>query len=539
MAAARHGAASSTDVRREAARRRAFAVISHPDAGKSTLTEAIALHANAISRAGAVHGKPGRRGVVSDWMELERTRGISISSAVLQFAYRDKVINLVDTPGHADFSEDTYRALSAVDCVVMLLDAARGLEPQTLKLFDVCRDRRLPVITFINKWDRPGLDPLALCDELVQRLNLRPMPLNWPVGRAGQFHGLLDCRDGTFVRYGRTVGGATAAPQERLDPRSAQATTAGEDWARAQDEVRLLAESGHTFDREAFLSGQASPLFFGAAVLNHGVRELLDFLVDLAPAPEPRSDTSGNQRELDTSFSAFVFKVQTGMNPAHRDQIAFARVCSGVFERGMVVTNAATGRLFATKYVHQVFGQQRTTLDVAYPGDVIGLVNATALSVGDTLYAGKPGVVFPRLPSFAPAHFAVARPADLNRVKQFHRGIDQLQAEGVVQVLRSERRNRGGAVVVAAVGMMQFDVARHRMVSDYGAPIALDHLEYSVVRRLTDPRQRHLIDSGSRSEVLVRADGTELAVFTSSSDLAALRRRHPELELARLVAGVD
>jgi peptide chain release factor 3 len=537
MAAARHGAALPTDVRREAARRRAFAVISHPDAGKSTLTEAIALHANAISRAGAVHGKPGRRGVVSDWLEIERTRGISISSAVLQFAYRDKVINLVDTPGHADFSEDTYRALSAVDCVVMLLDAARGLEPQTLKLFDVCRDRGLPVITFINKWDRPGLDPLVLYDELVQRLNLRPTPLNWPVGRSGLFHGLLDCRDGTFVRYGRTVGGASAAPQERLDPRSAQ-VAAGEDWAQAQDDVRLLAESGHTFDRETFLSGQASPLFFGAAVLNHGVHELLDFLVDLAPAPAPRRDTGGNQRELDTSFSAFVFKVQTGMNPAHRDQIAFARVCSGVFERGMVVTNAATGRPFATKYVHQVFGQQRTTLDIAYPGDVIGLVNATALSVGDTLYSGKPGVVFPRLPSFAPAHFAVARPADLSRVKQFHRGIAQLQAEGVVQVLRSERRNRGGAVVVAAVGMMQFDVATYRMVSDYGAPIVLDHLEYSVVRRLTDPRRRHLIDS-SRSEVLVRTDGTELAVFASSSDLAAVRRKHPDLELARLVAGVD
>jgi peptide chain release factor 3 len=377
-----------------------------------------------------------------------------------------------------------------------------------------------------------------LCDELVQRINLRPMPLNWPVGRAGLFHGLLDCRDETFVRYGRTAGGATAAPQERLDPRSAQAA-AGEDWARAQDEVRLLAESGHTFDRETFLGGQASPLFFGAAVLNHGVRELLDFLVDLAPAPEPRSDANGNQRELDNSFSAFVFKVQTGMNPAHRDQIAFARVCSGVFERGMVVTNAATGRPFATKYVHQVFGQQRTTLDIAYPGDVIGLVNATTLSVGDTLYSGKPGVVFPRLPSFAPAHFAVARPADLSRVKQFHRGIAQLQAEGVVQVLRSERRNRGGAVVVAAVGMMQFDVAAYRMVSDYGSPIALDHLEYSVVRRLTDPRKGHLIDTGSRSEVLVRADGTELAVFTSNSDLAALRRRHPDLELARLVAGVD
>ncbi|SDM30070.1 peptide chain release factor 3 [Lentzea albidocapillata subsp. violacea] len=530
--------ARETDVPYEAARRRTFAVISHPDAGKSTLTEAIALHAKAISQAGAVHGKAGRRAVVSDWMRMEQARGISITSAVLRFSHRDTLINLVDTPGHADFSEDTYRVVSAVDSVVMLLDAAKGLEAQTLKLFDVCRSQGVPVITFVNKWDRPGRDALDLCDELATHTGLQPMPLTWPIGPAGEFHGLLDCRDGTMVRYQRTVGGATAAQEERLDPAVAAAQE-GPAWSRACEEADLLDASGGGFDHERFLAAEASPVLFGAAMLNYGVRHLLDFLVDFAPAPRPRVDVSGRPRRLDAPFSAFVFKVQTGMNPAHRDQIAFARVCSGAFERGMVVTNVATGKPFATKYVQQAFGQQRTTLDVAYPGDVIGLVNASALRVGDTLFAGVPEVRFPRLPRFAPAYFAVARPADVARAKQFHRAIAQLHAEGVVQVMRSQRRGQGSAPVLAAVGPMQFEVALHRMEWEFAALMTLEHLPYTVVRRLADPSQRPLVDTGWRSEVLMRDDGTELAVFAGQVELAVLQRLHPHLKLDHLVGGVD
>ncbi|MFC4857805.1 peptide chain release factor 3 [Actinophytocola glycyrrhizae] len=531
------GQQTAVNVVGEAARRRSFAVISHPDAGKSTLTEALALHARVISEAGAVHGKAGRRGVVSDWLAMEQARGISITSAALQFSYGDAVINMLDTPGHADFSEDTYRVLSAVDSAVMLLDAAKGLEPQTLKLFDVCRHRGIPVITFINKWDRPGREALELCDELVERIGLQPMPLTWPVGEAGQFRGVRDCLDGTFVRYARTVGGATAAAEERLTSDRAHAEV-GADWLRAEEEADLLVASGGDFDPAPFFAATATPVLFGSAVLNFGVRHLLDVLVELAPRPTPRQDADGEPRRLEAPFSAFVFKVQTGMDPAHRDQIAFARVCSGVFERGMVVTNATTGRPFATKYAQQMFGQQRSTLDTAYPGDVVGLVNATALRVGDTLYSGKPPVRFPGLPSFAPAHFAVARPADLGRAKQFRKGVEQLGSEGVVQVLRSDRRG-DAAPVLAAVGPMQFEVAAHRLETEFGARAALERLPYTVARHLDDPAQRTLVDTGRRSEVLTRADGTDLALFIDQHALGVMRRLHPELALGSLVAGAD
>jgi peptide chain release factor 3 len=520
-------------VRTEAGRRRTFAVISHPDAGKSTLTEALALHAEVISEAGAVHGKGNRRGVVSDWLEMERARGVSITSAALQFAYGDAVINLLDTPGHADFSEDTYRVLTAVDAAVMLLDAAKGLEPQTLKLFEVCRARGVPVITFINKWDRPGRAALELCDELSERIGLAPMPLTWPVGIAGEFRGVADVRSGEFVRYERTAGGATAAPGQHLGAEQALAEE-GEDWTRSHEEVELLTTSGGGFDRAAFYAASATPVLFGAAVRDFGVRHLLDLLVSLAPTPQPRIDVHDEQRALDAPFSAFVFKVQTGMDRAHRDRVAFARVCSGRFERGMVVTNASTGRPFATKYAQQMFGRERQTLDVAYPGDVIGLVNATALRVGDTLYDGRPAVAFPGLPTFAPAHFAVARSSELGRSKQFHRGVEALESEGVVQVLRSDRR--GDAVpVFAAVGPMQFDVAAHRLENEFGTPVGLDHLPYTVVRRLTDPAHRGIIEASGRGEVLTRTDGTELALFSDQIALSVMQRKTPDLAVEELV----
>ncbi|MQA10421.1 MAG: peptide chain release factor 3 [Pseudonocardiaceae bacterium] len=537
MTASQTAAVAPHEVTREAGRRRTFAVISHPDAGKSTLTEALALHAKVLTSAGAVHGKGGRRGVTSDWLEMEQARGISITSAALQFGYGDTVINLLDTPGHSDFSEDTYRVLSAVDSAVMLLDAAKGLEPQTLKLFDVCRHRGIPVITFINKWDRPGRDALDLCDELSERINLQAMPLTWPVGEAGHFRGALDVRTGGMVRYQRTAGGATVAPETHLDAEQAS-TEEGAGWEQAREESELLISSGGEFDIERFSDATATPVLFGAAVLNFGVRQLLDLLVELAPRPNRRLDAGGAPRELDSPFSAFVFKVQTGMDRSHRDQIAFARVCSGRFERGMTVTNATTGRPFATKYVQQVFGQQRSTLDVAYPGDVIGLVNATALRVGDTLYLDRPPVRFPGLPSFAPSHFAVVRPRDLGRAKQFRKGVDQLASEGVVQVLRSDRRG-DATPVFAVVGPMQFDVATHRLDVEFGVPVTLDRLQYSVVRRLVEPAHRSLIDSSGRGEVLTRTDGAELALFTDEVALGVITRQHPELGVEHLVAGTD
>ncbi|MQA95858.1 MAG: peptide chain release factor 3 [Streptosporangiales bacterium] len=526
--------AASRDVHAEAGRRRTFAVISHPDAGKSTLTEALALHASAISQAGAVHGKAGRRGVTSDWMAMERDRGISITSAVLRFDYGDTVVNLLDTPGHADFSEDTYRVLEAVDCAVMLLDSAKGLEPQTLKLFDVCRNRRVPVITFVNKWDRPGREPLELLDEIEQRIRLRPTPVNWPVGIAGDFRGLLECSTGDYTAYTRTPGGAQTALEEHLSPDQA-AERESDAYRTAREELALLEEIGAGIDMPGFLAGESSPVLFGAALPNIGVRRLLHALRDLAPPPRPRHDAGDRPRPVEAAFSGLVFKVQANMDPAHRDRIAFVRVCSGRFERGMVLTHAATGRPFATKYAQAMFGSERETLDVAYPGDVIGLVNATALRPGDTLYADDP-VQFPAIPSFAPEHFAVIRCKDAGKHKQFRKGIDQLDTEGVVQVLTSDLRG-DQAPVLAAVGPLQFDVVLHRLEQEFRAPAELTHLDYRLAR-CTDTDGAEALAGERGVEVLTRRlDGATLALFTDQWVLRALQRNRPGIHLETLLAG--
>ncbi len=527
--------AGADDVSREAARRRTFAVISHPDAGKSTRTEALALHAHVIGQAGAVHGKAGRRGTVSDWQDMEQARGISITSAALQFSYRDHVVNLLDTPGHADFSEDTYRVLSAVDAAVMLLDAAKGLEPQTLKLFQVCKHRGIPVITVINKWDRPGRDPLDLLDEISSRIGLRPTPLTWPVGVAGDFRGVLDRRTGQMVAFTRTVGGAGIARAELLDADTALERE-GDAFAEAVDSDELLASDGANHDQAAFLAGRTTPVLFASAFLNFGVGQLLDVLLELAPAPQDRPDEDGVPRPIQAPFSALVFKVQAGMDRAHRDRLAFARVCSGVFERGMVVTHAATGRPFTTKYAHSVFGRERTTLEQAFPGDVIGLVNAGSLRAGDTLYS-EDAVAFPPIPSFAPEHFAVVRAQDVSRYKQFARGISQLEQEGVVQVLRSDLRS-AQSPVLAAVGPMQFEVVEHRMGGEFSSPVRLERLDYSVARRV-QPKDVPALSGERGVEVLTRGDGALLALFTDIWRVRSVERQLPDVVLEPLVAAAD
>ncbi|MGH3150582.1 MAG: peptide chain release factor 3 [Streptosporangiaceae bacterium] len=528
--------AAGSRVLAEAARRRAFAVISHPDAGKSTLTEALALHASAITQAGAVHGKAGRRGVTSDWMALERARGISVTSAALRFDYHDMVLNLLDTPGHADFSEDTYRVLSAVDCAVMLLDSAKGLEPQTLKLFDVCRSRAVPVITFVNKWDRPGREPLELLDEIEQRIGLRPAPVNLPVGVAGDFRGLIERSTGEYTVFTRTPGGAGRALEARLDAEAAAARD-GDAYAAAREELALLDEVyGAGVDMSSFLAGVSSPVLFGAALPNFGVHYLLDAVTKLAPPPAMRDDIKGEPRPVDAPFSGLVFKVQANMDPAHRDRVAFVRVCSGRFERGMVVTHAATGRPFATKYAQAMFGQDRETVEVAFPGDVIGLVNATALRPGDTLYEGEAPVEFPPIPSFAPEHFAVVRGKDAGKQKQFRRGIEQLDTEGVVQVLSSDLRG-DQAPVLAAVGPLQFDVVLHRLEFEFGARAELDHLDYTLARR-TDAEGARALAGQRAVEVLTRRhDGAVLALFSDKWRLGQVQREHPGILLEPLIAG--
>jgi peptide chain release factor 3 len=518
----------------EATRRRSIAVISHPDAGKSTLTEALALHARAIDEAGAVHGKGNRAGVVSDWLEMERKRGISITSAALQFVYGDVVINLLDTPGHADFSEDTYRVLTAVDAAVMLLDAAKGLEPQTLKLFEVCRRRGVPVITFVNKWDRPGREILELCDELEQRIGLQPMPVTWPVGEAGRFAGLLDCADGSVRTYQRAPGGAAIAAEQVLDAATA-AQELDADYAQAVEGAQLL----DPVDRAEFLAGRATPLLCGAALSNIGVRQLLDTVVDLAPAPgaRPADDTDAGAvgRPVDAAFSGFVFKMQAGMDPHHRDHVAFVRVCSGRFTRGMVVTHERTGRPFATKYALSVFGRDRATVENAYPGDVVGLVNASSLAVGDTVYdPSGPAVRFPPMPVFEPEHFAVARVADPGRSKQFRKGIAQLEQEGVVQVLVTEARG-DASPILAAVGPLQFEVATFRMEHEFSAPVRLEAVPLSVARRI-DADGAATVARFIGAEVARRADGVLLGLFRDVWHSRSFMRSHPEVPLTPIDA---
>lgn len=521
---------NASEVVTEAKRRRTFAVISHPDAGKSTLTEALALHARVIGEAGAVHGKAGRSEVISDWMDMEKARGISVTSAALQFEYAGHVINLLDTPGHADFSEDTYRVLAAVDGAVMLLDAAKGLEPQTLKLFDVCKYRGVPVVTFINKWDRPGKHALDIVDELEQRIGLQSTPVNWPVGEAGVFHGLLNRSDETMTKFRRAPGGAKIAAETTLTATEAKQEHPDE-WNTATDEAALLGE----FDTEPFLTGKSTPMLFGSAVGNIGVRQLLDTLVEVAPAPNARADADGQLRPVDAPFSGLVFKVQAGMDKAHRDRLAFVRVCSGRFERGAAVTHAASGRPFATKYVRTMLGRERENIDVAYPGDIVGLVNAKALTVGDTLHAEGSPVAFPTMPSFAPERFVAARTGDTSKAKQFRRGIEQLAEEGVVQVLHSDRRG-DAAPILAAVGPLQFDVATARLDQEFGVPVILDQLPYTLAR-LTDNASTAILARESGVEIAERHDGALLALFPDKWRLQAIERRHTDITLEPLVAG--
>lgn len=542
-----------SDLFAQAARRRTFAVIAHPDAGKSTLTEALALHAHVISEAGAVHGKAGRKATVSDWMEMEKDRGISIASSALQFEYAPEghtgepyMINLVDTPGHADFSEDTYRVLTAVDAAVMLIDGAKGLEPQTLKLFRVCKARGLPIVTVINKWDRPGMAPLELMDEIVQEIGLQPTPLFWPVGEAGDFRGLAKVSDDgepeEYIHFIRTAGGSTIAPEEHYSPEQAEERE-GDAWSTAAEEVELMTMDGALHDQELFLDCTTSPVIFASAMLNFGVHQILDTLCVLAPSPGSRASSQkaideataafDAARDVTDDFSGVVFKVQAGMDKNHRDSLAFMRVVSGEFDRGMQVTHAQSGRSFSTKYALTVFGRTRNTVDTAYPGDIVGLVNAGTLAPGDTIYAGRK-VQYPPMPQFAPEHFRTLRAKSLGKYKQFRKALDQLAAEGVVQILKNDARG-DAAPVMAAVGPMQFEVMMARMDNEYNVETIAEPVPYSVARRTT-PETAAELTKQRGCEVFTRTDGELIALFGDKWRLQFIEKEHPEFVLEPLVA---
>ncbi|MFV1989873.1 MAG: peptide chain release factor 3 [Acidimicrobiales bacterium] len=511
----------------ESQRRRTFAIISHPDAGKTTLTEKFLLYSGAVKEAGSVKARRGRKTARSDWMDLEQQRGISITSSALQFEYDLDIVNLLDTPGHRDFSEDTYRVLAAVDAAVMVLDAAKGIEPQTLKLFEVCRQRNIPLLTFINKFDRPGLEALELLDNIEKHIGLHATPLNWPVGIAGDFRGVVDRETRIMTQFKRTARGATEAGEVFLT--SEEAAVAEQDvWPNTLEELELLDEIEANFDLKRFLAGEDSPVFFGSALTNFGVRSLLDAVVDLAPSPSPREDASGQLRELDQPFSAFVFKVQANMDKAHRDRIAFLRVCSGEFERGMVVEHARTGRSLATKYAQKVFADDRATIDRAYPGDVIGLVNAAELRIGDTVFLDDP-VEFRRIPRFSPELFKTIRAKDSGRFKQFRRGLEQLDEEGAIQVLRDPTQ-MDPVPLLGAVGVLQFEVAEFRLTEEFGVAVELGSTRFTVARR-TDAESAEELTGFPAVRVVERSDGLLLALFENELWLYRLQEDRPGLLL--------
>jgi peptide chain release factor 3 len=523
----------------EVATRRTFAIISHPDAGKTTLTEKFLLYGGAIHEAGAVKSRKVARSTTSDWMKLEQERGISISSTVLHFAYRDWRFNLLDTPGHADFSEDTYRTLWAADAAVMVIDMAKGLEPQTLKLFKVCRDRGIPIVTFVNKCDRPGLAPLAILDEISAEIGLEPVPMVWPVADGAEFGGVVDRRAGEFVAFGRSAHGTkqaeeTRVPLDEADRAALAPQTTQLRWDTAFEELELLDAEDHVLDRDAFLAGKQTPVFFGSALANFGVRQLLEGFAALAPSPGAQQVAEPEQapaRDVTAPFSALVFKIQANMDPRHRDRVAFLRVQSGRFARGMTATHARTGRPFALKYAHQLFAQDRETVEDAVAGDIVGVVNATDLLVGDTLYADD-RVVFPPIPTFAPERFVAARNRDTSRYKQFRRGLAQLDEEGVVHVLR--RPEYGDQEpLLAGVGQLQFEVAEHRMREEFGAEMALSPAPWQLARLVVEGDVALL--RGQRGTMVVEdAKGRTLALFNSEHALSWAMQDHPEVRFAEL-----
>lgn len=520
------------DLPAQVARRRTFAIISHPDAGKTTLTEKLLLYSGAIREAGMVGGKAGSKGATSDWMALERERGISVTSAALQVEYDGHVLNLLDTPGHQDFSEDTYRTLTAADAAVMLLDAARGVQAQTLKLFDVCRRRGLPTFTFINKLDRPALDPFDLLDEVERVLGLATAPVTWPIGSGPSFRGVYDRPARAVHLYERAERGGRAEIVTVAgvdDPRLA-ALLGREAHDRLVEEVEAVEALLPRVDPAEVLAARVSPVFFGSVLNNFGIDTFLEHFVRLAPPPgDLRTADGGTMPVAGDEFTAVVFKLQANLDRRHRDRTAFARVATGAFERGMTAVHVRSGRRIKLARAHTLFADERETVDRAFPGDVVGLVNPGVLRIGDVL-ASRDGIAVPPLPRFAPETFASVRPRDAQRDKAYRKGLDELAEEGVVQRFYPAQGARDA--VLGAVGRLQFDVFEHRMADEYAAPVLLTPEPYTLVRWLGATP----VNPGRFGKLVHDLDGTPAALFRHAREVDYFREEHPGLEVRALPA---
>ncbi len=498
---------------REVARRRTFAIISHPDAGKTTLTEKLLLYAGAIHIAGSVKARKATRHATSDWMEIEKQRGISVASSVMQAEYRGCVINLLDTPGHQDFSEDTYRVLTAVDAALMVIDGGKGIEPQTLRLLQVCRARNTPIVTFVNKLDREGRPALELLDEIESVLGMSAVPFTWPIGTGREFGGVLDLRARRIRQFTPgldRLNDDDIAELDENDPACGERLGPAYDSALA--EAELVRAAGTAFDRDAFLAARQTPVFFGSAINNFGVGEVLDALVELAPPPGNRPERERTVAPDEPGFSGVVFKIQANMNPAHRDRVAFVRVCSGRFERGMRVSNCRSGREVRTNNAVSFLSQRRETVEEAYAGDIIGIPNHGTISLGDTLTEGE-RLQFTGLPFFAPEQFRRAELLTPMKTKQLRAGLAQLGEEGAIQIFHP---CTGGAPILGAVGALQFEVAAYRLANEYGAEIRLVPANYVAARWVSSDDTAELKRFVDANAYRIAYDGAGVPAFLAS-----------------------
>ena len=517
-------------------RRRTFAIISHPDAGKTTLTEKFLLYGGAIAQAGVVKGKKNSRAATSDWMEIEKQRGISVTSSVMQFQYNGFCINILDTPGHQDFSEDTYRTLMAADSAVMVIDGAKGVEPQTRKLFKVCAMRHIPIFTFINKMDRDTKDPFDLLDEVERELGIETYAMNWPIGSGKDFQGVYDREDSRLLFFSGLNGKAKADKLEvdLYDPKVAELLDSETKHQQLIDDVELLS-AGREMDMEAVRCGQLSPVFFGSALTNFGIEPFLEAFLKLTPPPLSREADCGKIDTFDPDFSAFVFKIQANMNKAHRDRLAFMRICSGKFQRDAEYYHVQGGRKMRLSQPQQLMAAEREIVEEAYAGDVIGVFDPGIFSIGDTITVPGKKFQYSGIPTFAPEHFSRVSAKDSMKRKQFVKGTEQIAQEGAIQIFKVPNSGME-EVIVGVVGVLQFEVFQYRMKTEYGVDLRMQSLPYEEIRVIDSyPGDLQDLNLGSDAELLEDYKGRSLLVFSSFWAIDFTVRRNPGLVLSEIV----
>ena len=505
-----------SSLRDEISKRRTFAIISHPDAGKTTLTEKLLLYGGAINLAGSVKGKRTAKHAVSDWMEIEKQRGISVTSSVLQFKYNGYCINILDTPGHEDFSEDTYRTLMAADSAVMVIDGSKGVEKQTIKLFKVCVMRNIPIITFINKMDRDAKNPFDLLEDIENVLGINTYPINWPIGSGKEFKGVFDRNSRKILSFTANNGQKEVEKEElTLDDPSLEDTIGYYHKQDLFDDIELLDGAGDEFDLDAVRNGKLTPVFFGSALTNFGVEPFLEQFLKLTTSPLPRETVSEEIDPMSEDFSAFVFKIQANMNKAHRDRIAFMRICSGKFEKNMEVFHVQGNKKMRLSQPQQIMAQEREIVDEAYAGDIIGVFDPGIFSIGDTLCMPKEQFMYEGIPTFAPEHFARVRQVDTRKRKQFVKGITQIAQEGAIQSFQ-ECNTGMEEVIVGVVGVLQFDVLKYRLENEYNVDIVMESLPYEYIRWiLNDDIDPKTLDLASDTKRIQDLKGNHLLLFTS------------------------